>query len=174
MILKLPYLFETYHQLIHGDTSKGLDEHNLEGETTNILQTIDRELFEVRSIEDAQFYVQKIELAVAHMLTSIQDQLEINDSISKEKLLDHCKKGLEELQHHLESTYSIYRDSSKSVSKKLIRTLSASFKEKASSIKDHLEQKEINPNLSTIILHPIQELTKSSDIQISMYRIEYL
>ena len=109
-----------------------------------------------------------------HLVTSIKDQLKINDSISRTTLLKCCNQGLEDIQHHLESTYLVYRDSTKSVSKKLQKRLSASFEDRVKAIKSHLDQNQINTKLQNIILCPIQELIEVRDTQISMYRIEYL
>ncbi|MHA7129308.1 tyrosine-type recombinase/integrase [Algoriphagus namhaensis] len=116
----MPYLFEIFRQLIETRPDKtGLAE-SLQTETQSIIATIDQELFEAQTKEQAQFYIQKVEIALARYKSRINELIHCNDSISRDRHLNLCLKSLDKIRHHVEITYYPYQNPASIISRRTI------------------------------------------------------
>ncbi|NJO87525.1 MAG: hypothetical protein HC831_00135 [Chloroflexia bacterium] len=170
----MAYLFQTLQQLTEEQSSKGCIKEALDKETNTILHKIDHELFNSQSQTDAEFYVQKVELAIANHETEIQHQLMDNDSIARANNLQYCLSSLDTIRHHIETTYSVYRDATRPISLKTRLQVSKTLKVKEERLEALLDKNNITGKLKGVILHPIQNITSTSGSEVSQQRIEYL
>lgn len=170
----MPYLFKTFNQLTTESIDKDHLNERLKEEVSNIIKTIDRELFELQAKEQAEFYIQKVELAIANYESAIKSDLQSNDSITKAKHLESCLDSLDSIRYHIESTYSVYRNHHNSLSRKTLFELSKALKTKEKRLKSLLNKNDISKKLKNVILHPIQNITNTHDAKVSQQRVEYL
>jgi hypothetical protein len=170
----LSYLFETYHQLIHANIPEDLDSHKLGEETRSIVKSVDQELFKTQTRTQAEFYIQKVELAIANHETEIQNLLHNNDSIVRASHLQSCLISLDTIKHHIETTYSVYRDATKSISRQTLSKLSKGLKLREGKLSALLKKNSISEKLTNVILYPIQNITSTEDTEVSQQKIEYI
>ncbi|SMD37674.1 hypothetical protein SAMN04488029_3405 [Reichenbachiella faecimaris] len=170
----MPYLFKSFNQLTRDAIGKDCLEGKLKEEVTAIIQIIDRELFAMQSQTQAEFYIQKVELAIANYEFSIKNDLQSNDSIARAKNLQYCLSSLDTIRHHLETTYSVYRDGTRPVSLKTRLQVSKDIKVKEERLEALLDKNKITRKLKGVILHPIQNITSTSNGEVSQQRVEYL
>lgn len=170
----MPYLFKTFVQLRAESSDKDHLDERLKEEVSNIIKTIDRELFELQAQEQAEFYIQKVELAVANYESSIKTDLQNNDSISRAKHLKSCIESLEDIRYHIEDRYSVYRNHLNSLSRKTLSEVSKNLEVKEEKLRSLLDKNSITAKLKNVILHPIQSIADVQNTEVSQQRIEYL
>jgi hypothetical protein len=168
------YLLESFYELINQNPVEGCYREVLKKETEVIIRAIDKEVFEVQSQKQAEFYIQKVELAIANYESSIKIDLQSNDSIAKAKHLESCLESLDNIRYHIENRYSVYRDHLNSLSRKTLSELSKVLKAKEDRLKSLLDKSDISSKLKSVILHPIQNITNTQEVVVSQQRVEYL
>lgn len=168
------YLLESFYELINQNPVEGCYREVLKKETEVIIKAIDKELFEVQSQKQAEFYIQKVELAIANYVSSIKIDLQSNDSIAKAKHLESCLESLDNVRYHIENRYSVYRNHLNSLSRKTLSELSKVLKVKEARLKSLLDKSDISSKLKSVILHPIQGIADIQNAEVSQQRVEYL
>ena len=170
----MAYLFKTFRQLTYQQPGQGDLNGLLREEVANIIKTIDQDLFEMQSQNHAEFYVQKVELAIANNERIINAQIQNNDSIERAKHLESCLSCLDDIQYHIEQVYAVYRDNTRVVSERTLVEVSKKLNTQKEKLKDLLDRNNISPKLKKVILHPIQNLGENPGAGVSQQRVEYL
>lgn len=106
----MAYLFDTFRLIIETQAGQTDLEQTVKEEIHAIITSIDKQLFESQTREQAQFYIQKVEIMIGRYESRIITLLQYNDSISRSRHLHLCLSGLDKIRHHLETTYHPYRD----------------------------------------------------------------
>lgn len=147
-----------------------------------IMNTIDRNLFGLQTRKQAEFYIQRVELAITNYSTKIKsefaDDPEKINVFSNDLHQDLAKlyfRYLEMIQSHLEITYAVYRDQSKQVTGKTLAIFATDLMQREASLKMHLQNNHINDTLSKIILSPLRLISDQGECrEATPQRLNYL
>lgn len=170
----MAYLFDAFRQLIETQPGQKDLEQSVKGETHVIISTIDQELFETQSLEQAQFYIQKVEIAIARYEARVNEFIQCNDSISRARHLNLCLACLDKIRHHIETTYYPYRDPASPISRRTISEMAKPIAVQKDRLAALLDQCDISCKLKNIILHPANEIIASQCPEIPRQKVEYV
>jgi len=146
----------------------------LDDDISQIICAIDKELFQVHNQEEAKFYIKKAELAISNFERCIQRQFNRKPSASRIETLDSCLLGLDEIRYHLESTYTVYRDSDQYISKKSTAVLVDNMTVQGKRLEKLLKHHDLDKKLINIVLQPLNKITRNHNQKITQHQFDYL
>jgi len=151
-------------------------------ETRKIIKKIDEDLFQFDTREQAIFYVEKIAIVIANYTSSIKEYFCVKDDLYQYKfndlkgdLLRLCFRYLEEIQSHIERTYTIYNEQAKPMAKRTQMMAIQGFAQTDQELSELLKSNKVNDKLQYIILHPIRQIKNSNNQrEVSQQQVNYL